>query len=142
MNRQATYEIRLGADVAPADIKRLYEEAGWWETEDDSHLDPDWLRNLAANSFCFAAAYAEGRMIGMGRALSDGTSDAYIQDVVVTQDWRQHGVGAAIVASLLKYLRERRIGWIGLIAEPGSESFYAKMGFKPMVEHVPMRFLR
>jgi GNAT superfamily N-acetyltransferase len=142
MNQQENYEIRFGADVDPAEIRRLYEEAGWWDAEDDDRVDPDWLLKLITNSYCFAAAFADGHLIGMGRAISDGVSDAYIQDVVVTQEWRQHGVGAAIVARILQYLRQHQIGWIGLIAEPGSESFYTKLGFRSMPEYTPMRFLR
>ncbi len=142
MSQHDTFDIRMDARVDPQGMRRLYEVAGWWDDDDDRRPDLEWLRNMVAGSFCFAAAYDDqGRMIGMGRAISDGVSDAYIQDVVVDPGWRRQGVGAAIMAALMKRLREQHINWIGLIAEPGSESFYSALGFKPMDGHTPMRLL-
>jgi aralkylamine N-acetyltransferase len=37
--------------------------------------------------------FVEKKMIGMGRALSDLTSDAYIQDVTVLKAFRGKGIG-------------------------------------------------
>jgi spermidine synthase len=77
-------------------------------------------------------------MIGMGRAVSDGVSDAYIQDVTVLREYRGLGLGARIVERITGFLRERRIGWIGLIAEPGTQAFYRGLGFEVLEGYSPM----
>jgi ribosomal protein S18 acetylase RimI-like enzyme len=74
----------------------------------------------------------------MGRALSDGVSDAYIQDLVVLPECRGKDLGTAIVSTLIARCREAGISWIALIAEPDSEEFYRPLGFARMEGHVPL----
>ncbi len=76
----------------------------------------------------------------MGRVLSDGVSDGYIQDLVVLPRYQRSGIGRRIVALLLKECRVRGLGWIGLIAEPGSEKFYLPLGFQHMKGYVPLLY--
>ena len=83
-------------------------------------------------SHCFVIAEAQGRVVGMGRAISDGVSDAYIQDVVVDPAFRKRGIGGRIVADLVDRLRHDGIDWIGLGAEAGTHDFYRRAGFAEM----------
>jgi len=133
-------EIRIIRRVDREQVKRLYSESGWWEPGDD--LSSSWIDRMVEGSFCFAGAFAGERMVGMARVLSDGASDAYIQDVTVLGTYRRRGIGRRLVAELIAYLKEKKIGWIGLIAEPGSEPLYRRMGFEPLAGHTPMRHRR
>ena len=129
-------EIRIVKIVPPADFTALYRDAGWWEED----YSPEFIAPLVAGSTAVAAAFTpEGRMIGMGRALSDGSSDAYIQDVVVLHEFRRQGIGADIIRTLIGELRRRGVDWIGLIGQPGTRSFYEHLGFAEMKDHLPMR---
>jgi ribosomal protein S18 acetylase RimI-like enzyme len=74
----------------------------------------------------------------MGRVLSDGVSDAYIQDLVILPEYRGSGIGESLVRFLLEYCTSRDITWVGVIAEPGSASFYQKLGLKPMKSYTPL----
>jgi GNAT superfamily N-acetyltransferase len=116
----------------------LYKSGGWWQKDHDPAHIPDLVRS----SYAFAVAVHEpsGRTIGMGRVLSDGVSDAYIQDLVILPEYRGMGAGGNIVTSLLRFCTSRNISWIALIAEPGTEDFYTGLGFSPMRNHVPMKF--
>ncbi|MCK5845698.1 MAG: GNAT family N-acetyltransferase, partial [Victivallales bacterium] len=115
-----------------------YKDAGWWEGKYDS--DASFIQKLVAGSHLFAAALdVNGRMIGMGRTISDGCSDAYIQDVVVLSEFRGRGIGGKIIRTLLTELRNRGVDWIGLIGEPGTKLFYEKQGFTVMKCHIPMK---
>jgi len=120
------------------DIIRLYRVGGWWSLDDD----PSQVRRLIRGSFVFAVAVdvGTGRAVGMGRVLSDGVSDAYIQDVVVLPEYRRNDVGGLIVASLRDYCLEKGVAWIALVAEPGTERFYGKLGFKTKGSHTPMLY--
>jgi len=120
------------------DIANLYRAGGWWKEE----YDQKELPRLIHGSFLFAVAVDKrtGHAIGMGRVISDGVSDGYIQDLVVLPEYRKTGIGARIVSTLVKKCVERGISWIGLIAEPDTEKFYLPFGFHPMERHVPLKF--
>lgn len=131
-------EIKVIARADRDSVKKLYQQAGWWKEADQTPDRNSWIDGLVAGSLCFVGAFAGGEMIGMGRAISDGVSDAYIQDVTVLAAYRGLGLGARIINEITGFLRGRRIGWIGLIAEPGTEAFYQRLGFAAMAGYTPM----
>lgn len=115
----------------------LYRLAGWWP--DGEGEDLARLASLVRQSHCFAVACApDGSLIGMGRAISDGVSDAYIQDVTVSLAWRRAGVASRIVRLLVERLRADGLGWVALIAAPETASLYRRLGFKDMARATPM----
>ena len=118
------------------EIVQLYRAGGWWKDEYDPHSIPDLFRG----SFVVAIAVDQitGHAIGMGRVLSDGISDGYIQDLVVLSEFRKKGIGTLIVTALVRKCKEAGLSWICAVAEPGTESFYSPLGFHVMQEHVPM----
>ena len=115
-------------------IITIYRAQGWWKRSDG----PALLKKIIKGSHCFAVAELDGRIIGIGRAISDGVSDAYIQDVAVLKSERRSGAGSAIVKALKARLRRDGVGWLGLIAQDGSEPFYLKLGFKTLMGAAPM----
>jgi aralkylamine N-acetyltransferase len=114
---------------------RLYREAGWWGEGPD---DPALVKRLVAGSHCVAVARREGRIVGMGRAISDRASDAWIQDVTVDATLRHRGIGSEIVRRLVARLDADGMGWIGLVAENGSHPMYEPLGFVAMKNARPM----
>ncbi|MDH7510826.1 MAG: GNAT family N-acetyltransferase [Methanolinea sp.] len=116
----------------------LYRAGGWWRED----WDPAEIPRLVRASFAFAIAIhrESGKTVGMGRAISDGVSDAYIQDLVVLPEFRGSGAGRMLLEKLVEECFSRGITWIALVAEPGTVNFYAGSGFVPMEGHVPMRF--
>jgi ribosomal protein S18 acetylase RimI-like enzyme len=123
----------------PLEIVSLYRSAGWWE---DGRDDPSEIGELIQGSLVFVVAVdrGSGKAIGMGRAISDGVSDAYIQDLMVLPEYRGRGIGRAILRRILLACRDRGIGWIALIAEGGSDEFYRRLGFGVDEGDVPMMY--
>jgi spermidine synthase len=119
------------------DLMTLYKDAGWWDQTCERH--PEFLSRVVPDSALFVGAFFQNKMIGMGRALSDLVSDAYIQDVVVLRRFRGRGVGRQIIRTLIDGLKEHGVDWIGLIGEPGTGRFYESLGFRPMTGHTPYR---
>ena len=109
------------------ELLQLYKDAGWWEPSWDSRSD--FLNYIVKDSALFVGAFYEEKLIGMGRALSDLASDAYIQDVAVLKEFQGEGIGEKIIQRLIALLKENHVDWIGLIAKPGTSSFYKKLGF-------------
>jgi len=122
-------EFRIETGFSPEFLRaaaRLYRLAGWVEEDDLC----EFLGAALGNSCAVCAAYCDGKFAGMGRALGDGVSDAYIQDVVVDPEFRRRGVGSGIVRALTSELRRRGVDWIGLVGAPGTEAFYRALGLR------------
>jgi spermidine synthase len=117
-------------------IVALYRAQGWWGSADEDGRE--MIPKLVSGSHCFAVALDGERVIGMGRAISDGVSDAYIQDLTVLADQRNRGIGRMILRALVARLHADGLHWIGLIAEPGSSGLYRREGFRERAGWVPM----
>ena len=130
-------EIRLTRTAPVDDLISLYKDAGWWEDSYDEF--PGFVEKIPENSALFAGAFLEQQMVGMGRTLSDLSSDAYIQDIAVLKKYRGRGIGKMIVQTLITGLKARGVDWIGLIAQPGTQAFYEKLGFARMKDHIPYK---
>lgn len=118
------------------EILGLYVAEGWW----DGPLNKDLVLEIINGSHIFVAAFHGEKLIGMGRAISDGVSDAYIQDVTVNKDYRGKSLGALIINKIIDELKKKNILWIGLISEKNSEGFYKKLGFSEMENTYPMKY--
>ncbi len=131
-------ELRRMTAADPAAVMALYLDAAWVEPG----MADDFVTPMLRGSFAVIGAFDGARLIGMGRAISDGASDGYIQDIVVHSDYRRRGIGGAIVTRLVEALREAGVDWIGLVAAPGAEKLYASLGFRPLTGHVAMKLER
>ena len=123
------------------DLLSLYRSAEWWTPSETEAK----VAGIVAGSHCFLVATnkaPDGRevIIGMGRAISDGISDAYIQDVTVHAAHRGQGIAGSILTRLVTRLQAEGIGWIGLIAERNTQELYRRAGFSPMPDATPMLY--
>ena len=134
VDRNLTPSERRNVDIEQ--LKILYRESNWW-SEDNDASDPDLINKIIRGSFCFVIATLNERIIGMGRAISDGISDAYIQDMAVLPEFRGNGIGVLIMDELIRFLQEKKVNWITLISEPKAVSFYERYGFSLMKDYVP-----
>ena len=130
-------EIRLIKAACLDDLVSLYKDAGWWK--DSYGESPEFLQGIVADSALFAGAFENNKLIGMGRALSDQASDAYIQDVAVLKEFQGRGIGKKIIQTLIAGLKAWGVDWIGLIAEPGTTGFYEDLGFELLEGHAPLK---
>jgi ribosomal protein S18 acetylase RimI-like enzyme len=131
-------EIKIVDSWNQDEIVKLYKSGGWWKES----YDPSEINRLIKGSFAFAIAFDSNikKAVGMGRILSDGVSDAYIQDIVVLKNYREKGIGKEIIKTLIKYCKKKKVNWIGLIAEPNQQDFYERLGFKKMKNYTPMKY--
>ena len=107
-------------------LRELYAVANWISPDDPA----EFLAPAIAGSAVAAGAFAGKVLVGFARALSDGCSDAYIQDVVVSPEFRGQGIGSRLIRFLESELRARGVDWIALVGEPGTEKFYSGLGLK------------
>lgn len=113
--------------VSPATLADLREAVGWNRILLDLS-DPRMHNSL---SLC---AFEGSQLIGYACVVSNGVTDAYIQDVMVHPDYQQMGVGTQLMKRLLTRLKEDGIYMVSVIY--GDESlrpFYEKFGFYTML---------
>jgi ribosomal protein S18 acetylase RimI-like enzyme len=89
-----------------------------------------WLREAFTNSRIRCFVRDAGRLVGAGRALSDGVDCAYICDIAVMPSHQGSGLGKQLVGTLVERAKGHRK--ILLYAVPGREPFYRKFGFRRM----------
>ncbi|MBT8460712.1 MAG: GNAT family N-acetyltransferase [Boseongicola sp.] len=75
----------------------------------------------------------EGPLIAMARIIGDGGCFAQVTDVAVHPDFQRQGLGAKVMAEILKQAHERlpKNLYLSLIADPGAENLYVKFDFEP-----------
>lgn len=133
-------EIKLVDNWNKNEIVNLYKSGGWWKNS----YDKSEINSLIKGSFIFAVVVHKKtkKAIGMGRVISDGVSDGYIQDLIILEKYRNQGLGTKLVKSLIDYCISKDINWIALISEPDQDEFYKKNNFRVMKKYVPMKFSR
>ncbi len=89
--------------------------------------EPDKLKIAAENSFAVCTALVDGRMVGFGRAISDGQYQSAIYDVVVLPEFQNQGVGKTIMNALIEKLPKKST--VLIFVAPGKQDFYRKFGF-------------
>ena len=60
------------------------------------------------NSLYVVAAYADDRIVGMGRIVGDGAVICYIQDLMIHPDYQKAGVGSKIIENLIAFVESIR----------------------------------
>ncbi len=91
----------------------------------DNGRTPAQLETSFAQSAHVCLAYAEGRVIGTARALSDGVCNGYIVDVWTLSRYRRRG----IASTLIQHLLERMPGQHVYLFSDDAADFYKKIGF-------------
>ena len=130
-------EFRINGAIPPLEeVAELYLEAGWIKPGDDT----GFLHPMLEHSFAVSAAFRDGKLVGMMRALSDGVSDAYILDLVVRKPYRGNGIARRVMENLTAHLQTFGIDWIVCIGAPGTEAFYSRTSAAVMHGFTPMRF--
>lgn len=91
------FHIRPYEHYCTEEILPLYEAVGWTNYTQR----PDMLRDAFAGSRDVLAAYDGTQLVGILRAVGDGASILYVQDILVQPRWQRRGVGSALMQALL-----------------------------------------
>lgn len=87
------------------------------------------LRRMLAGSAAVVSLWRGKRLVGFGRASSDGVFRAVLWDVVIPEDLQGQGLGRQLVEALLKSPQLQGVERIYLMTT-NSAGFYEQLGFR------------
>ena len=123
-------EIREYRNYNEEEILGLYTAVGWTAYTED----PAALRRGYENSLLVLAAYEDGKLAGIIRAVGDGATIVFIQDILVFPEYQRKGVGSALLRAVLdKYAGVRQVELVTDNTEK-TVAFYQSMGFHDLSE--------
>lgn len=106
------------------------------QTANFQSLSYEQAKQVLERTAYIAAAYLDGKTIGVTRLLFDYGTDAYITDVIVNPEYQGHGIGRLLVEDVLNYIRSNSFSEVrvacNLYANQGKETFYKKLGFSTL----------
>lgn len=85
------------------EILPLYEAVGWTNYT----TNPTMLKNALEHSlFLISARDEDGKLIGFLRAVGDGYSIVYIQDIIVLPEYHRQGIGTQLLRQTMEHFKE------------------------------------
>lgn len=123
--------MRYSNELPPLDqLLSLYGDAG----QITCTASPDRLVRALENSLHLVTAWENDQLVGLARAVGDGESILYLQDVLVHSSFHHHGIGTQLVAMLLSAFPS--VHQVVLLTDdsPASASFYESLGFSRAAE--------
>ncbi|KZR61096.1 GNAT family N-acetyltransferase [Prochlorococcus sp. MIT 1306] len=106
-------------------LQRLFNKHAFWA----SGRSIAQLRRLLAGSTVVITLWHDKRMIGFGRATSDGIYRAVLWDVVVAGDLQGCGLGRQVVEALLTAPTISNVERVYLMTTKSTD-FYKQLGFQ------------
>ncbi|MFS0713157.1 GNAT family N-acetyltransferase [Microbacterium sp. 2P01SA-2] len=107
-----------------AEFATLYAETGWAEWSPET-----FERALAGSWVVCSARDDDGKLVGIGRLISDGALHAFVTEMIVATSARGAGIGSEILRMLVDESRRRGVSDIQLFAARGRAAFYERHGF-------------
>ena len=107
------------------EIKKLYQSVGW-----TNYLERiDILEEAYAKSICVLGAYDDDRLIGIIRAVGDGKTIVFVQDIIVLPEYQRKGIGTKLLKAVVKKYND--VYQMELLTDntEKTKTFYRSVGF-------------
>ena len=107
------------------EIIDLYKSVGWANYLDRANI----LQQAYNNSLCVIGAYDSDRLVGIIRAVGDGQTIVFIQDIIVIPEYQRRGIGTKLLKEVMKLYRD--VYQMELLTDntEKTKAFYNSMGF-------------
>ena len=103
----------------------LYKSVGWSMYT----RDPARLERALTHSLTVLSAYEGKQLVGLIRAVGDGETILFIQDLLVLPEYQRRGIGKQLIEALLARFPEVRQRVLLTDNDPKTRSFYKAAGF-------------
>lgn len=121
-----------------SEILNLYSSVGWTNYTDN----PEMLKRAYEGSLYVIGAYHGEKLVGIIRAVGDGASIVFIQDILVLPEYQRQGIGTALLKAILE--KYSHVYQTELMTDNTEKTigFYKSLGFKPAGEYGCLAFMK
>ena len=107
------------------DIINLYQSVGWTNYLERIGI----LEKAYANSLCVLGAYDDDRLIGIIRAVGDGQTIVFVQDIIVLPEHQRKGIGTKLLKAVVEKYKD--VYQMELLTDntEKTNAFYRSVGF-------------
>ena len=123
-------EIREYLTYKEEEILNLYASVGWTAYT----AQPESLKRGFENSMLVLAAYEGDQLLGIIRAVGDGHTIVFVQDILVYPDYQRKGIGSALLKAILERYSHVRQIQLATDNTEKTKAFYRSMGFRELSE--------
>lgn len=118
-------EIIRGKDgLRPQELIALYDSSGWGKASD---YTPEWVSRSIENTTVIVQSRANGRLVEILRAFSDGVSTNHLSEILVHPAFRGQGIGTALMQAFLAGQPPTSLWVVGFEENIG---FFERFGLK------------
>ena len=114
----------------PDEILNLYKSVGWCSYTNR----PEMLEQAFEHSLKILGAYDNEMLVGIIRAVGDGYSVLFIQDILVHPEHQRNGIGTKLLDSMLKIYPDVYQTQLVTDCTEKTVAFYKSCGFLPYSE--------
>lgn len=119
-------------------ILALYDNAGWTAYTSN----PETLHQAINNSLYILTAWSGQQLVGLLRAVGDGLTIIYIQDIIVLDSFRRQGIGRELIKRTLENYKNVRQTLLLTDEQPNTISFYESVGLQQIKNLQLTSFIR
>jgi len=119
------YRVARDAPFDYLEVHELRLAIGWTS-------DPERQRKEIENCYANFSVRLNGRLVGYLNAISDGVSDALLNNLIVHPDYQRKGIGKSLLETAVKELSEDGVRFFNIVFKEELVPFYKKCGFHIM----------
>lgn len=123
-----TYVVQATVDMKA--VLALYEAVGWTNYT----RQPKMLEQALEHSLQVIAAFDEEKLVGLLRAVGDGHSIVFVQDILVLPSYQRMGIGRELMERLLAIYPHIYQLHLLTSREEKTKAFYESLGFRAVDE--------
>ena len=118
-------EVRKYENFHLEDIINLYRSVGWTNFLERIGI----LEEAYTNSLCVLGAYDDDRLIGIIRAVGDGRTIVFVQDIIVLPEYQRKGIGTKLLKAVMDKYHD--VYQMELLTDNTvkTKAFYRSVGF-------------
>ncbi|MFS0722880.1 GNAT family N-acetyltransferase [Paenibacillus sp. 1P07SE] len=110
-------------EIQAADVAEVFRSSGIKRPYEDL----DRIQRMIDRADLLVTAWADGRMVGVARAVTDFAYCCYLSDLAVDKQYQKQGIGKALIARVQQAIGEESS--LVLLSAPGAEPYYEALGF-------------
>ena len=118
-------EIREYKNFRLDEIAGLYKSVGWRNYLERTGI----LQEAYSNSLCVFGAYESGRLAGIIRAVGDGKTIVFVQDIVVLPEYQRKGIGTKLMKAVMDRYKDVYQTVLVTDSTEKTKAFYRSLGF-------------